>query len=151
MTRLGVLGLDFKIMYNFIMNFKLKIFTPLLVALFVFLPFLSFAQMSGNAPVPPAPVADSSPAPTTIVNPIGVDTIMGLIKKILEGVLTIALPIIALAFIYSGFLFVQAQGKPEELKTAKSAFIYSLIGGAILLGAWALAQLISETVLGVTN
>jgi len=82
-----------------------------------------------------------------IENPIKADSIQGLIKTILEGVIKIGIPIIALAIIYSGFLFVQARGKPGEIEKAKNSLIYTLIGAAILLGAWAIAQLISETVL----
>jgi hypothetical protein len=82
-----------------------------------------------------------------ICNPISATSLQGLIKTILEGVIKIGIPIIALAIIYSGFLFVQARGKPGEIEKAKNSLIYTLIGAAILLGAWAIAQLISETVL----
>lgn len=85
-------------------------------------------------------------APTTIINPIGATSIQGLIKKILEGVIKIGIPIVALAIIYSGFLFVQARGNPGEIEKAKTSLIYTLIGTAILLGSWGIAQLISETV-----
>ncbi|MEK7572281.1 MAG: pilin [Patescibacteria group bacterium] len=84
-----------------------------------------------------------------IDNPISATTIQGLIKTILEGVLKIGIPIIALAIIYSGFLFVQARGNPGEIEKAKNSLVYTLIGAAILLGAWAIAQLISETVLAL--
>jgi len=42
---------------------------------------------------------------------------------------------------------VTARGNPESLKKAKDALLYSVLGAAILLGAWAIAQLISDTVL----
>lgn len=87
--------------------------------------------------------------PGTLCNPINVDSVNGLIKKILEGVIKIGIPIIALSIIYSGFLFVSAQGKPEEIKKAKDALLYTLIGAAVLLGSWAIAQLISETVIQI--
>jgi len=87
-----------------------------------------------------------------ILNPLGTtgpNSIPVLIQKILEGVLKIGIPVIALAIIYCGFLFVKAQGKPEELKKAKEALLYTLIGAAILLGAWAIAKMISATVLAL--
>ena len=68
------------------------------------------------------------------------------IKKILEAVLKIGIPLVALAIIYSGFLFVFARGNSEKLKTAKNALLYSVIGAVILLGAWALAKVIADTV-----
>jgi len=94
--------------------------------------------------IPGTQADDPSP---TIVNPIKVDNIQGLIKNILIGVIKIGLPIVALAIIYCGFLFVAARGNSEKIKKAKDALIYTLIGAAILLGAWAIAQLISDTVL----
>lgn len=84
--------------------------------------------------------------PGKLCNPIKIDTVNGLIKTILEGVIKIGIPIIALAIIYSGFLFVQARGNSEALSEAKRTLTYTLIGAAIILGAWAIAQMIVDTV-----
>lgn len=98
-----------------------------------------------------APITSLAVEPDEIVlkNPINATSVNGLIKDILIGVIKIGIPLIAIAIIYSGFLFVTAQGKPGDIETAKRAFMYTLIGGAILLGAWAIAQLISDTVLAL--
>jgi hypothetical protein len=83
----------------------------------------------------------------TICNPIpSVDSVPELIRIFLEGALKIGIPVVALAVIYSGFLFVAARGNPEKLNKAKDALLYTLIGAAILLGSWAIAELISATV-----
>ncbi len=82
----------------------------------------------------------------TITNPINSGDITTLVTAVLQGVVKIALPILALAIIYSGFLFVAAQGKPEDLDKARKSLLYTSIGAAILLGAYAIAELISETV-----
>lgn len=85
-----------------------------------------------------------------IVNPLpNINSLDGLIQTILTGVIKIGIPIIALAIIYCGFLFVSARGNPEAIKKAKDALIYTLIGAAILLGAWAIALLIKNTVTGL--
>ncbi len=121
------------------MKFIKKSFVTLALLAIVFLPVLSFAQ--GVQPIN---------STTKINNPIpSITTVDGFIKTILIGVIKIGIPIIALAIIYSGFLFVTAQGNTEKLKTAKKAITYSLIGAAILLGSWAIAQLISNTVLAL--
>lgn len=85
----------------------------------------------------------------SLTNPINAKSIAGLVKTILEGAIKILIPVVALAIIYSGFLFVAARGNVEKLKTAKQAITYSLIGAALILGAWAIAQMISETVLAL--
>jgi hypothetical protein len=111
------------------MNYIKKNLHKIILMTFVFLsPIISLAEV-------------------TIVNPLkNTETINELIKKILEGVIKIGMRIIVLAIIYCGFLFVSAQGKPESIKKAKDALIYTLIGAAILLGSWAIAQLIGDTV-----
>ncbi|MFZ2072163.1 MAG: hypothetical protein WA101_01600 [Minisyncoccia bacterium] len=135
------------------MNFlKKNIFVTFLVAFVVFLPLLSFAQQTGNPTSfgqQTGDPTDSSGSVVRVVNPIKVDSIYALIKTILEGVIKIGIPVVALAIIYSGFLFVAARGKPEELKKAKSALLFTVIGAALLLGSWAIAQLISDTVLAL--
>ncbi len=95
--------------------------------------------------------ADVSTSQGKIVNPLGPgnDNITSFIKTFLDGVITIGIPVVALAVIYCGFLFVQARGKPDEITKAKDALLYTLIGAAILLGSWAIAQLISDTVLAL--
>lgn len=86
---------------------------------------------------------------TTIKNPLGENGPQNLpdfIKKVIEIVLIVGVPIIVLALIYTGFLFVKAQGNPEEITKAKNNLLYVIIGGALLLGAFVIAQAIGETV-----
>ncbi len=86
-----------------------------------------------------------------ITNPLGnnINSIPSFVQTLLEGILQIGIPIVALAIIYSGFLFVFARGNSEKLSKAKDALLYTLIGAAILLGSWAIAQMISATVTGL--
>jgi hypothetical protein len=116
---------------------KKNLLVIILLAFVLVAPVLSLAQQN----VPPA-----IDPPTRIINPINSDNLAGLVKTILEGILKIGIPVIALAIIYSGFLFVAAQGNPEKISDARRSLMYTLIGAAILLGSWAIAQLITETV-----
>ncbi len=122
-----------------------KNFTKCSLLLFTFVfPIISLAQ-EGEVP-PPCDISGK------ICNPLaekGIETIDGLIKVLLEGIIKIGMPIVALAIIYSGFLFVFARGNSEKLSKAKSTLLYTLIGAAVLLGSWAIAQVISETVLSL--
>ncbi|MCC6323640.1 hypothetical protein IT400_02505 [Candidatus Nomurabacteria bacterium] len=86
-----------------------------------------------------------------ITNPIKVDTIPEFIELVLNIVLTIGIPIVALAIIYCGFLFVKAMGNSEALKKAKGALMYTIIGAFLLLGAWVLATAIQATVDDITK
>ncbi|MFA5778281.1 MAG: TrbC/VirB2 family protein [Candidatus Paceibacterota bacterium] len=107
------------------------------------IPVISLAQVTGGPPVSPPSTGGK------LVNPINIDSIPGLIQTILEGLLKIGIPIVALAIVYCGFLFVFARGNSEKLSKAKEALLYTLIGAAILLGSWAIAKMISATVLAL--
>jgi len=123
------------------MNYIKKILlNVVLIAFVLFIPVLSLAaDGDGNL------TSDSK-----VVNPLGTTTTLtGLIKTVLIGLIKIGSPIIVLAIIYSGFLFVAAQGNSEKLEEAKRSLVYTLIGAAILLGSWAIAELISSTVLAL--
>ncbi len=51
-----------------------------------------------------------------------------------------------LAFIYSGFLYVMAQGDETKIKTAHRALLYTAIGTAVLLGAAVISAVITATI-----
>ncbi len=89
---------------------------------------------------------------TGIHNPIeGVDDIPSFIGTILHFVLVIGTPIVVLAIIYCGFLFVTAGGNSEKLTKAKKALLYTLIGAALLLGSLVIANAIKGTVDEISN
>lgn len=81
-------------------------------------------------------------------NPLGGQnmTIVDFITKIIKFAITIGIPIVAIGIIYSGLLFVTARGNEEQLKKAKNAFTYAVIGGAVLLGSFIFAELIKDTI-----
>jgi hypothetical protein len=67
------------------------------------------------------------------------DTLPKCIELLLNAVVKLAVPIAAIFIMWSGFLFVTAMGDPGKLETAKKTILWSLIGLAIVVGAWALA------------
>ncbi len=83
-----------------------------------------------------------------IKNPLGgdMDTIPKFIEAIINIVLIVGIPLLVLAIIYAGFLFVKAQGNSGELEIAKRTLLYTVIGGALLLGAFVIASAIGKTV-----
>ena len=81
-------------------------------------------------------------------NPFGANTsLFTLVRTIINDiVLPIGGVLAVLAFIYSGFLYVTAQGNETKLKDAHKSLLYTSIGTAILLGAWVLANVICQTI-----
>lgn len=128
------------------MNFIKKVsknISFILAFTLVFLFFSSIAVLAQNQSNTGTPAASQF---SKLNNPIKSKTIQEFVRNILEGVIKIGVPLVALAIIYSGFLFVSAIGNPGKIEEAKSALVNTLIGAALLLGAWALAELVVNTV-----
>lgn len=79
-------------------------------------------------------------------NPASVQSVQEFIERVLQAVVYIALPIIALFMVYAGFLFVKARGNSGEIEEAKKNFAAVVIGAILILGAWVFATLIAGTV-----
>jgi len=85
----------------------------------------------------------------TFPNPFGnqIESLPAFIRIIADKViLPVGAVIVVIMIIYSGFLFVTAQGNESKLGDAKKSFMYSVIGALILLGAWVIANAITGTV-----
>mgnify|MGYP000249403252 CR=1 FL=1 len=109
----------------------------------VFLPMISYGAAANAADNAPA----ASTGVTRISPPLGSSiTLKTLIDKLLNIVVAFGGPIIILAIIYSGFLFVKAQGNKDDLVVAKNAILWTIIGAAVILGAKVLETIIVGTV-----
>lgn len=94
-------------------------------------------------------VVAAQPAPTTkvtLINPLKVNSITGLLEALLGIVIILATPIIVFFIIYAGFLYVTAQGNAEQVKQATRALTYAIIGGVIILGSAAIATIVKNFV-----
>lgn len=91
-------------------------------------------------------LADDCDPTQELCNPIEADTLVQFLNLVLEAIILIAFPFLVLMLVYCGFLFIQAQGKPQELQTARKVFLWTLIGALLVLGAQALSFAIEGTV-----
>lgn len=134
--------------YSILLNIR-KFSFVVAIALFMMMPIV-FTQADG-------PTTSSGGGPSTVTgteiktkieNPLGdkITDIPSFIEALIQIVLVVGIPIIALAIIYTGFLFVQAQGNPEKITSAKKSLVYTLIGAVLLLGAFVIANAIGKTV-----
>ena len=78
-------------------------------------------------------------------------TIPKFIEGALKALVIVALPVISLFIVYSGFLFVLARGNAEDLAKARRNFFWVIVGSILILGAWVLATLIGGTAAQLTN
>jgi hypothetical protein len=76
---------------------------------------------------------------------------MELVAALIDIVITVGIPIVTLAIIYTGYLFVIARGDTTKIKEARTAFTWTVIGAVILLASWVIAQAIHGTVNQIIN
>jgi len=118
---------------------KLKRLYRSLIAFALFLPF--------NIILAQDIVTKRLPETQALQNPLkGIGNIRQFLTALLDAVVFIAFPFIILMVIYSGFLFVSAQGNEEKLKIAKRTIFWTIVGALIILGASMLSYAIEGTV-----
>lgn len=91
-------------------------------------------------------------AQSTYPNPItygGITNIPDLLLAIVDLIFLIGVPIVVVAIIYSGFLFVTSGDNESKSSKARLVFTWTMIGALILFGAKAIAMAIQTTVLSL--
>jgi len=130
-------------------NFS-NIIIALLLGITVLTPQLVSAQgLTSNQN--PALTQNQNPAVTNnsvfqLKDPLEIKNFCDLVKKLLNIVLAIGVPIAVLFLVWAGFRFILARGSQDGLVDAKRNFYFVIIGIAIFLGAWTLATVISATI-----
>ncbi len=94
------------------------------------------------------PCAEDQDIKVTIPNPFsGGDSLFELLQTVINKIILPIGGILAvLAFIYSGFLYVTAQGNPNKISKANTSLLFTAIGTAVLLGAWVISDVICGTI-----
>lgn len=124
-------------------------FTPLrilaLTAVSFFFGSSALAQNTFPGDTPNNPPAGGGS--TKLVNPLsGINSLQDFLVAILDKVIIpVGMIFLTVMIVYVGFLFVMAQGKDEKLQSARSALLWTVIGGLLLLGAKAIALFIQAT------
>ncbi|MEI6296443.1 MAG: hypothetical protein WCO84_02230 [bacterium] len=117
-----------------IKNFKKNI-APLLLFCITLFPYFTFATVPGD---------------TVGLNPMGsTKTLMELVTKVLDVLIKIGIPLAGLAIAWAGWMFVSANGKEGDVKKAKDALQWTMVGIGVLLGASAIVNVIDNTIKGL--
>lgn len=85
-------------------------------------------------------------AQTTFTNPIVFGSVQGLVTAIVQALIVMLIPIVVFFVIFAGFKYVTARGNPNDIKQANQALMYAIIGGVIIIGAFAITQIVVNTV-----
>jgi heme/copper-type cytochrome/quinol oxidase subunit 2 len=79
-------------------------------------------------------------------NPLAVDSLEQFLSEILKFIVRLGTIVVIVMIVVVGFMFVSARGNPEEIKKAREALLWTLVGAVILIGAEILANAIKATV-----
>ncbi len=79
-------------------------------------------------------------------NPIQADTLDGFLLQLLDVVILIGAIAVVFFLILAGFKYVTARGDEKQISSAHQTLTWTIIGGAIVLGARVIASAIQATV-----
>jgi len=80
-----------------------------------------------------------------ICNPLQSSSVTTLLTSIINLAIYVGAIIAVIMYVYVGFKFIFAQGKPEKISEAWSWFIWVSVGAAILIGAKAIVTVIESS------
>lgn len=84
---------------------------------------------------------------TGLTNPLNnINSLPEFMNAILDAVVQLGSIVLVFAIMYVGFKFVTAQGNEEEIRSARTALMWVVIGGLVLLGAKTVGLVITSTV-----
>lgn len=81
-----------------------------------------------------------------IDNPLKSSSLTALLKDILDIVIEIGIPVVTIMIILAGFKYVTAGGDSGKVEDAHKMFTWTVVGAAIVLGAFVIANIIESTV-----
>ena len=100
------------------------------------------AQSGGPTPVTPPAGGGGTSLSYSLNNPLAFDSIQDFIVAVLNIFIIIATPIVVIFIILAGFKYVTARGNPADIQQATRALTYAIIGGVLIIGAVAIAEII---------
>lgn len=110
---------------------------------FTVLPLLgTFVLAQDKAPGQGEP----TPVQFELTNPIRAENLIELLNLVVDAAMLVLVPLIVLAIIYTGFLFIKARGEPGAITKAKEMFFYVIIGAAIILASKLIITFVSSTI-----
>ena len=97
----------------------------------------------GTTPIPGGTTPRAIPLP----NPLGTESIIQVINNVLNYLIYISVPILALMVLWGGFQILSARGNPQKVQSGGKTIMWGVIGFTIILASKGVA-LILLTLLG---
>lgn len=75
-----------------------------------------------------------------LINPLGETDPRILAGRLISGIISIIGTLTLLMLVYAGVLWITAQGEPKKVERGKHIMIWSVLGIAIIAGAYVIVQ-----------
>ena len=85
-------------------------------------------------------------AETAGLTTAGATDVYGTVSNVISAVLGLVGVIFLILTIYSGFLWMTAQGNPEQVKKAKTMIVQSIIGMFVIFSAYFLTDFVLQAI-----
>ena len=90
--------------------------------------------------------AAGNPPDLHIDNPLGCGEATECVQNLLNGLIFLAAPVVAIMILVGGFQIMASGGNEEKLKSGKNTILYAVVGYAIILLASGVAAIIRDIV-----
>lgn len=107
----------------------------------LFLPVTVFAQGGGGVPLPPGGGGG-------IANPLSVNTISGLLARIINFLLGAAAMVAMLALVFGGLKMIGVFVSEDNVKEGKKIILWAVIGLAVIMIAFVIIRTVSSVLGG---
>jgi len=84
-----------------------------------------------------------------IENPIKSQNLLELLDAIINIIIMIGIPVIVIMIVWAGWMFIQAQGNPTKLQTARAGLMWVFIGTMVVLGAKVIVEIVQNTMFSI--
>lgn len=128
------------------MKFYLKIKKSIFVIASSFILLTHEVLAAAPSPAPVTPPAKGNNISYELKNPLAFDSLQDFIVAILNIIIIIATPIVVIFIILAGFKYVTARGNASKVEEATRALTYAIIGGVLIIGAVAIAEIIKNLI-----
>lgn len=99
---------------------KRFIFAIILIVFFT-APFFAFGAVPEDAGI------------ISLPNPLSAENFEALLDNVINWLLVVSAPLVALLIVYAGFMYMLGGVSPEQQKKAKNIVMYALLGYSIIL------------------
>lgn len=81
----------------------------------------------------PGPGGATGNGPIQLSNPLGSDNIIQIINNVINYLIYISVPILAIMILIGGFQILTARDNPEKITSGRHTIMYAVIGFTIIL------------------